>query len=41
MGNYAIKILWNDNHSSGIYSWDYLRGICPCDDCASAQSAQS
>ena len=34
VGHYAIKIAWSDNHSSGIYSWDYLRGICPCAICS-------
>ncbi|MBC6414401.1 MAG: DUF971 domain-containing protein [Chromatiales bacterium] len=24
VGNYAIKIIFDDGHSSGIYSWDYL-----------------
>src|SRR5438045_9317130 len=24
VGNYAIRIDWSDNHSTGIYSWDYL-----------------
>ena len=23
-GNYAIQIIFNDGHDSGIYSWDYL-----------------
>ncbi|RYY76698.1 MAG: DUF971 domain-containing protein [Gammaproteobacteria bacterium] len=23
-GNYAIKIFFNDNHDSGIYTWAYL-----------------
>ena len=23
-GNYAIKILFDDGHDSGIFSWDYL-----------------
>ena len=32
-GNYALKIYWNDGHSSGIYSYDYLREICPCPAC--------
>ena len=30
VGNYAIRIHWNDGHSSGIYSYDHLRQICPC-----------
>jgi DUF971 family protein len=33
IGSYALKIYWNDGHSSGIYSWDYLRKICPCQEC--------
>lgn len=33
VGNYAIKIVWNDGHSSGIYSYDHLRAICPCAEC--------
>ena len=24
MGHYAIKLVFDDNHDSGIYSWDYL-----------------
>ena len=29
VGNYAMKIEWSDNHGSGIYSFEYLREICP------------
>lgn len=29
VGNYALKIEWSDNHGSGIYSFQYLREICP------------
>jgi DUF971 family protein len=35
VGNYAIKIVWNDGHSAGIYSWDYLRSLCACEACKS------
>ena len=24
MGNYAVKIVFDDMHDTGIYSWDYL-----------------
>ena len=24
VGNYAIRIIFNDGHNTGIYSWDYL-----------------
>ena len=26
-GNYALKILWSDAHSSGIFTWERLRKI--------------
>ena len=29
VGNYAIRIRFSDGHSTGIYSWDYLREIDP------------
>lgn len=25
IGNYAIRIIFDDGHNTGIYSWDYLR----------------
>jgi DUF971 family protein len=34
VGNYALQIEFNDGHTTGIYSFDYLRTICPCEDCA-------
>jgi len=34
VGNYAIQITFTDGHGSGIYSYDHLRSICPCDQCA-------
>ena len=36
VGNYAIQISFTDGHSTGIYSYDHLRSICPCADCAKA-----
>ena len=33
IGNYALMFVWSDLHSSGIYTWDYLRRICPCPVC--------
>jgi DUF971 family protein len=29
VGNYALRIDWSDEHGSGIYSFQYLREICP------------
>jgi DUF971 family protein len=34
VGNYAIRIQWSDGHGSGIYSFEHLRKICPCDACS-------
>ena len=34
VGNYAIQINFNDGHSTGIFSYDYLRSMCPCAECA-------
>ena len=36
VGNYAIQITFTDGHSTGIYSYDHLRSICPCPECAKA-----
>ena len=36
VGNYAIQITFSDNHSTGIYSYDHLRTLCPCPDCEQA-----
>ena len=38
IGNYAIQIHWNDGHSSGIYSYDHLRAICPCAKCEASRA---
>ena len=29
-GRYAYTIHWNDGHSTGIYTYNYLRDLCPC-----------
>ncbi|MGD0200710.1 MAG: DUF971 domain-containing protein [Bryobacteraceae bacterium] len=36
VGNYAVRLRWNDGHSTGIYSYEHLRRICPCAECAPA-----
>jgi DUF971 family protein len=40
VGNYAIQITFNDGHATGIYSFEYLRHICPCAECAATFRAQ-
>lgn len=36
VGKYAIRFAWNDDHDLGIYSWRFLREICPCAQCRAA-----
>ncbi|HEY6769949.1 MAG TPA: DUF971 domain-containing protein [Candidatus Sulfotelmatobacter sp.] len=38
VGKYAIKFMWNDNHDLGIYSWRFLREVCPCAECETART---
>src|SRR5438309_2482782 len=39
VGKYAIKFHWNDGHELGIYSWQFLRDVCPCQECKAARTA--
>jgi DUF971 family protein len=34
VGNYALQIQFSDSHATGIFSFEHLREICPCEDCA-------
>jgi DUF971 family protein len=38
VGRYAIQFNWLDGHTSGIYSWDYLRRSCQCGECTFADA---
>jgi len=33
VGNYALQPTWSDGHTTGIYTFDHLRSICPCPVC--------
>jgi DUF971 family protein len=33
VGNYALRLSWGDGHSTGIYSFTYLRQLCACPIC--------
>jgi DUF971 family protein len=33
VGRYAIQFNWEDGHTAGIYSWEYLRRMCACNEC--------
>jgi DUF971 family protein len=36
VGRYALQFNWQDGHSAGIYSWEYLRRVCACRECTLA-----
>jgi DUF971 family protein len=39
MGHYAVQFLWSDGHYTGIYPYEFLRGACPCAECAANTGA--
>lgn len=39
VGHYALGIAWADGHDSGIYTWTFLRSLCPCAECDAAHAA--
>jgi DUF971 family protein len=41
VGRYAISFDWNDGHTSGIYSWHYLRSMCNCKVCRASLSDEA
>jgi len=34
VGGYALKFVWADGHDTGLYTWEYLRGLCKCTECS-------
>ncbi len=28
VGNYAVQLVFDDGHDTGLYSWDYLYALC-------------
>ena len=33
VGSYAVQPVFTDGHGTGIYRFDLLRNLCPCDAC--------
>jgi DUF971 family protein len=40
VGNYAMSFTWADGHDAGIYTWTFLRDLCPCDACEAEALAE-
>jgi DUF971 family protein len=41
VGNYAVQIQFSDGHATGIFSFEHLRELCPCAQCARDFRAQA
>lgn len=33
VGRYGVRFIFSDRHDNGIYTWENLRALCPCDEC--------
>lgn len=40
VGNYAVRFAFSDGHTTGIYSFEHLREICPCANCRGARKGK-
>jgi len=41
VGRYALSIQWSDGHDTGIYSYETLRQLCPCESCLPSAPKES
>jgi DUF971 family protein len=41
VGRYGVKFLFSDRHDDGIYTWERLRAICTCDNCAEGRASDN
>lgn len=39
VGAYALRISWSDGHGTGLYTFEWLRGACPCPRCTGGAGA--
>ena len=40
VGQYALQFEWTDGHHTGIFAFEFLRELCPCDACKSTKKAE-
>jgi DUF971 family protein len=40
VGAYGISVRWQDGHDFGVYTWSYLRALCPCPVCRAQNPEQ-
>jgi ATP-binding protein involved in chromosome partitioning len=37
VGGYGLRVRWSDGHGTGIYTFQHLLELCPCDRCRAAR----
>lgn len=40
VGHYAVRFDFSDGHRTGIYSFEYFRAICPCEECRAERKGE-
>ena len=40
VGQYALYFAFNDGHSTGIYPYEALLGLCPCEACVAGREEE-
>lgn len=40
VGHYALRFDFSDGHGTGIYSFEFFRAICPCQECQAQRKAE-
>ena len=40
VGDYALRLSWADGHSTGIYTFKFLRELCSCERCLPRREQQ-
>src|SRR2546427_3036599 len=38
VGQYGIRIDWSDGHNTGIYTYEQLLAMCPCERCRQSRA---
>lgn len=41
VGRYALHFEWSDRHDTGIYRYETLRALCPCEACTTSGRNQA
>src|SRR5947207_4382815 len=39
VGRYGMQPSWADGHNTGIYTFEFLRDLCPCPECRRTRGA--